>query len=148
MEGIFAFRLNKTTELNRLENRMKEMMQKLAQNNNSNDPRPTDQNADNILRGNQYVPDSTSQHNNLESRQQQHRRRDVSTSTEHDITFNVTTNQFNQPNNNNNPNQLSSQQADGADPRPLSSYVLIDHDITRALNESAQAHAASRQTTH
>ena len=32
---------------------------------------------------------------------------------------------------------------DGADPRPLS-YALIDFDTTKALNESAKAHAASR----
>lgn len=35
---------------------------------------------------------------------------------------------------------------DNADPRPLSkvSYVLIDHQTTKALNQTAQAHAASR----
>lgn len=34
---------------------------------------------------------------------------------------------------------------EGIDPRPLS-YAIIDFDTTKALNESAQAHAASRVT--
>lgn len=42
-------------------------------------------------------------------------------------------------------NPLMMEGQEGADPRPLS-YALIDFDTTKALNESAQAHAASRET--
>lgn len=38
---------------------------------------------------------------------------------------------------------MSDNPEDANDPRPLS-YALIDFDTTKALNESAQAHAASR----
>lgn len=42
-------------------------------------------------------------------------------------------------------NPLMTDGREGADPRPLS-YALIDFDTTKALNESAQAHAANRET--
>lgn len=38
---------------------------------------------------------------------------------------------------------IDSDQTSGLDPRPLS-YALIDFGITKALNDTAQAHAASR----
>lgn len=60
--------------------------------------------------------------------------------------MNATPSQFNQVNlNNHNPIDTGNPLILNLDPQPLS-YVLIDHDTTKALNESAQAHAASRQT--
>lgn len=137
MQGIFAFRLNRSVELNKLANRVKEMLQKLSSSSNEiNHSMKHDQNEPDII-NTQYIPEELTPQNNetlaqaFSSRhQQEQRKRDASTSTDgHAI------------------NLFSSIPVDtrNADPKPLS-YVLIDFDTTKALNESAQAHAASRQT--
>lgn len=130
MEGIFAFQLNRTADLNRLANRIKEIMEKLSTNDpTNNNPIKHDQNVHILSR--QYVPDQQPQGNvpsiSETFNNQYQKKRDATTSTD----------------NNQSPNTYNIDTQ--SDPRPLS-YVLIDFDTTKALEESAQAHAANRQT--
>lgn len=129
MKGIFAFQLNRTVELIRLANKVKEMLQKLSTSDpTDNNLIKHDQNVDILTR--QCIPDQLTQGyepSMLETfTKHQQRKRDASTST--DNNQHVHTN-------------IDTQ----SDPRPLS-YVLIDFDTTKALEESAQAHAANRNS--
>lgn len=132
-EAIFAFRLSRGADLVRL---LENIKKSPSDSPNEHHYRDDDfllncrlsrlnspQQSDRFF-NNQHVPQSMHGEGHEITKQ---RKKDASTSTDNQAI--------------DHPNSLIN--GDPEDPRPLS-YVMIDFDTTKALNESAQAHAASR----